>query len=191
MLALLLTQIVPAEWAVLEAIVGGLIGVILFLSARQLRWGPEGGVPWELRWPRLATLGSFRLLAVAFAGVTFLAAHRSVHLPIHSSLFSDAVLWLSLTGLLGLALHEEPFHAGLALLVFLGGNQLLLLSLYQRRSLIGLTLGSQLLLGLAISYLVLSRGLDVPRGSRTPDEPAEGPAPRQSSDADPRAEGNR
>jgi hypothetical protein len=64
-------------------------------------------------------------------------------------------------GILGLALHEEPLHAGLALLTVLGGMGLLMFSLIQSRMVIGLVLGGQLLLGLAIAYLMLSRGLSV------------------------------
>ena len=74
--------------------------------------------------------------------------------------FRDTIFWLTLIGLLGLALHEEPLHAGLSLLTVLGGFQLLLFTLVQRRTLLGLTEGVQLLLGLAIAYLmVFSRGL--------------------------------
>ena len=45
MLALLLSQIIPTDWALMQAITGGLIAVILFLSARQLRWTPDSGQP--------------------------------------------------------------------------------------------------------------------------------------------------
>jgi hypothetical protein len=78
------------------------------------------------------------------------------------TLFRDAILWLSLLGLLGLALHEEPLHAGLALLTVLGAFELLLFALIQDRMLVGFMEGGQLLLGLAIAYLVVSRGLAFP-----------------------------
>jgi hypothetical protein len=158
-LALLLSHIIPPEWALLQAIVGGLIAVMLYLSARQLRWSPTSGVSWEERWPQMASLGSFRVLAVALAAVTFLALREGIHLPQVDLLFKDAIFWLVLIGLLGLALHEEPLHAGLSLLAVLGGGELLLFSLIQSRTMIGVLEGGQLLLGLAISYLVVSRGL--------------------------------
>jgi hypothetical protein len=41
----------------------------------------------------------------------------------------------------------------------LGGSELLLFSLIQSRTMIGVLEGGQLLLGLAISYLMVSRGL--------------------------------
>lgn len=159
MLALLLSQVIPTEWALLQAIVGGLIAVMLYLSARQLRWHAASGVAWEDRWPQMASLTSFRLLAVALAAVTFFTLREDVILPNVSPLFRDTIFWLTLVGLLGLALHEEPLHAGLSLLTVLGGFQLLLFTLVQRRTLLGLTEGVQLLLGLAVAYLMVSRGL--------------------------------
>ena len=168
MLALLLSQIIPTEWALLQVIVGGLVSVMLFLSARQLRWDRRTGLNWEAHWPRMASLTSFRLLTVAVAAVTFFAVRDNIELPKVEPLFRDAVLWLVMVGLLGLALHEEPLHAGLSLLTILGGFQLLLLSLIQRRMLVGLTEGGQLLLGLAISYLVLSSGLARPQATQRP-----------------------
>lgn len=160
MLALLLSQVIPAEWALLQIIVGGLVAVMFFLSARQLRWHPASGVSWEARWPQVVSLTSFRALAVALTAVTFLVARESVVLPKVDLLFRDIIFWLALVGLLGLALHEEPLHAGLSLLVALNGFQLLLFTLVQQRMMIGLLEGGQLLLGLAISYLMVSRGLD-------------------------------
>lgn len=159
MLSLLLSQIIPTEWALMQAIAGGLIAVLLFLSARQLRWTAGSGQPWDLRWPIMASLTSFRLLAVALAAVTFAVVRGRISVPGLDPLFRDAMLWLVLMGLLGLSLHAEPLHAGLCLLVFLGAVELLLFTLFQRRMLIGLWMGGQVLLGLAIAYLVVARGL--------------------------------
>jgi hypothetical protein len=159
MLTLLFAQVVPVEWALLQAIVGGLIAVMIFLSASQLRgrWG--NGLAWEARWPQVASLSSFRAMAAALAAVAFFAVRDSVVLPKVEPLLRDVILWLTIIGILGLALHDEPLHAGLALLMVLGGGQLFLFSLVQRRMLVGLADAGQLLLGLAISYLILSRGL--------------------------------
>ena len=44
MLALLLSQVIPTEWALLQAIVGGLITVMLYASTRQLRWRVVSGI---------------------------------------------------------------------------------------------------------------------------------------------------
>jgi hypothetical protein len=170
MLALLLSQIIPTDWALMQAITGGLIAVILFLSARQLRWTPDSGQPWERRWPNLASLTSFRLLALVLAVAVFAALRGQIAIPGLDLLFRDALLWLVMMSLLGLSLHAEPLHAGLSLLIFLGAAELLVFTLFQRRMLVGLWMGGQVLLGLAIAYLVVARGLaGLTPGDETPE----------------------
>ena len=166
MLALLLAQVVPPEWALLQAIVGGLIAVMSFLSASQLRGRRPGGMSHETRWPQMASLSSFRLMAVMLAAVAFFVVRDSGAtsalwggLPQVNPLLRDALLWIAVIGVIGLALHDEPLHAGLSLLILMGGAQLFLFSLMQRRMLVGLLEALQLLLGLAIAYLTVSRGL--------------------------------
>lgn len=159
MLALLLSQIIPVEWALQQIIVGGLIAVMLYLSARQLRGTAQVRQPWEARWPRMASLTSFRLLTIGLVAVTFFALRDQIPVPLVDALFKDALVWLVLISLVGLALHEEPLHAGLCLLTYLGAVELLLFTLTQRRMMVGLWQAMQLLLGLAIAYLMLARGL--------------------------------
>ncbi len=160
--AVLLMQRLPMEWALLQAITAGLVAVMLFLSARQLRLAGRPGIGSDVRWPQLPSLGVFRLLAVLLALLAFLALRTQVGLPLVSAVFRDGILWLVLAGALGIALQEEPLHGGLALLTVIGGFTLLLFSLTQSRMLVGLVDGWQLLLGLALSYLMVSRGLAEP-----------------------------
>ena len=110
MLSLLLSQVIPTEWALQQAIAGGLVAVMLFLSARQLRnpAAPQAGAAW----PRMASLSPFRLLAVGLAGVTYAVVRDSIAFSLISPLFLDAVLWLCLIAALGLALHEAEPRAG-------------------------------------------------------------------------------
>jgi hypothetical protein len=169
MLTILLVKLVPAEWALLQTFVGALVAVMLYLSARQLGGTWAIGFDREVRWPQVASLTGFRLMTVALAVLAFFALRQRVELPKMDALYRDALLWLTMMGLVGLALHEEPLHAGLALLSMLAGFELLLFSLIQQRMWVGLLLGGQLLLGLAISYLVVSRGLAVaPTGPESP-----------------------
>jgi hypothetical protein len=161
-LAILLTQRIPVEWALLQAITGGLVAVMLFLSARQLRDLPARGVSREGRWPQLASLTSLRVLALILAVVAFFTIHDRIDLPQASPAVRDGIVWLVLVGILGLALHEEPLHAGLALLTIVGGFLLLFFGLRPSRLLIGVLEAWQLLLGLAIAYLMVSRGLAGP-----------------------------
>jgi hypothetical protein len=162
MLSLLLSQVIPTEWALQQAVAGGLVAVMLYLSARQLRGPAAAALQPSARWPRVASLTTFRALAVGLATVAFLAVRETVDIPLLTPLFRDAVLWLAMIGLVGLALHEEPLHAGLSLLTFLGAAQLVIFTLIQRRMLIGVLQGGQVLLGLAIAYLVVAHGLAAP-----------------------------
>jgi hypothetical protein len=162
MLSLLLSQVIPTEWALQQAVAGGLVAVMLYLSARQLRGPAAAALQPSARWPRVASLTTFRALAVGLATVAFLAVRETVDIPLLAPLFRDAVLWLAMIGLVGLALHEEPLHAGLSLLTFLGAAQLVIFTLIQRRMLIGVLQGGQVLLGLAIAYLVVAHGLAAP-----------------------------
>lgn len=159
MLSLLLSQVIPTEWALQQAIAGGMVAIMLFLSARQLRGTAQSTVTPSAAWPRMASLTQFRALAVGLAAVTFVAVRENVNMPMISPLFRDAALWLGLVGLVGLALHEEPLHAGLSLLTFLGATQLVIFTLMQRRMLVGVLQGGQVLLGLAIAYLIVAHGL--------------------------------
>ncbi len=160
LLALLLSQTIPTEWALLQAIAGGLIAVMLFLSARQLRRVTPFSAGRESAWPQLASLTGFRLLAVAMAGGAFFVVRSDLPtLPMLSPLLSDAAFWLALMGVMGLSLHEEPLHAGVALLVVLSAFLLVFFQLTRSRLMIGMLESWQLLLALAISYLTVSRGL--------------------------------
>jgi hypothetical protein len=158
MLTVLLVKLVPVEWAVLQTFVGGLVAIILFLTAREMSDTWAWCLDREMRWPQVTSPTGFRVMAVALTAVAFFALRQKIDLPRVETLYRDALLWLTMLGLLGLALHEEPLHAGLALLAMLAGFELLLFSLIQQRMWIGLLLGGQLLLGLAIAYLMVARG---------------------------------
>ena len=99
---------------------------------------------------------------MVLALLAFLALRQQVELPVVSHVVSSGIVWLVMVGFLGLALHEEPLHAGLSLLTLIGGFLWLLFSWTQSRMLVGLMDGWQVLLGLAISYLTVSRGLAEP-----------------------------
>jgi hypothetical protein len=160
MLTVLLVKLVPAEWALLQSLAGGMVAIMLYLSARQLSGTGGGDFDREMRWPQLSSTTGFRVMTVALAAVAFFALRQRVpQLPQVDTLYRDALLWLTMMGLLGLSLYDEPLHAGLSLLAMLAGFELLLFSLIQQRMWVGLLLGGQMLLGLAISYLVVSRGM--------------------------------
>jgi hypothetical protein len=159
MLSVLLSRPLPAEWALLQMIVGGLVAVMMFLSAGELRGAARLGVPAPARWPQMASLTSFRLLAAILAAVAFYILRDRARLPEVDALFRDTIVWLVMFGILGIALHTEPLHAGLSLLTMIGGFELLLFTLNKNGAMVALVMAWQLLLGLAIAYLILARGL--------------------------------
>jgi hypothetical protein len=161
-LAILLAQRIPLEWALLQAVTGCLVAVMLFLSARQLRGVAEPAISSEARWPQLASLPLFRIVMVVLAFIAFLQLHDQLQLPSLSPALRDGIVWMVLMCGLGLALHDEPMHAGLSLFTGLGGFILFFFGLAQSRLMIGFIEGWQLLIGLAVSYLVVSRGLAAP-----------------------------
>jgi hypothetical protein len=159
MLTVLLVKLVPVEWALLQTFAGGMVAVMLYLSARQVSGEGARAFDREMRWPQVSSFTGFRVMTVALAAIAFFALRQRVDLPRVDTLYRDALLWLTMMGLLGLSLYDEPLHAGLSLLAMLAGSELLLFSLIQQSMWVGLLLGGQLVLGLAISYLVVSRGM--------------------------------
>ena len=191
LLTMLSTRLLPVPWAALRMLVGGLVAVLWFLSARWVRWGhlrrgegatSRGGdgekgrpqlswsprllVPLSLRlrwrgerWPLLSTVTLQRLLAVGLAGLLFFRLQGRLRLPVLPPDLALASTWLWLMGFLALGLSDEPLRAGLGLLTLSAGFQLFYAALEPAATPIGLLGSLDLLLGLAIAYLMVARGL--------------------------------
>ncbi len=167
LLTMLSTRLLPFEWAVLRMLLGGLIGVLWFISARRVRWGQrqEPGRWWLLRrgrgerWPLLSTVTLLRLLAVVLAGLVFFRLQERLILPVLPSDLGLACVWLWLMGFLAMGLSDEPLRAGLGLLTITAGFQLLYAALEPTALAIGLLGSLDLLLGLAVAYLIVARGV--------------------------------
>ena len=167
LLALLSTRLLPIEWAVLRMLVGGLIAVIWFISARRVRWGQrQAPARWWLlrrgrgeRWPLLSTVTLLRLLAVVLAGLVFFRLQERFILPVLPSDLVLACTWLWLMGFLAMGLSDEPLRAGLGLLTITAGFQLLYATLEPTALVIGLLGSLDLLLGLAVAYLMVAHGV--------------------------------
>jgi len=191
LLTALSTRLLPFPWAALRMLVGGLVAVLWFISARWVRWGHlrrgegetgrggdgERGRPrlslspcllvplsprlrWRgERWPLLSTVTLLRLLAVGLAGLVFFRLQGRLRLPVLPSDLALASSWLWLMGFLALALSDEPLRAGLGLLTLSAGFQLFYVALEPSATAIGLLGSLDLLLGLAIAYLMVARGV--------------------------------
>jgi hypothetical protein len=86
--------------------------------------------------------------------------NRSYPLPVIPRDVGLGSYWLMLNGLLVLMLSEEPLKAGQGLLTGIIGFELLYASLERSLALVWLWAAVNLLLALAIAYLVVARGAD-------------------------------
>ncbi|MBC8448943.1 MAG: hypothetical protein H8D78_14450 [Chloroflexi bacterium] len=167
LLTLLSRRLLPFQWAALRMLVGGLVAVLWFISARWVRWGErqEPARWWLLRrgrgerWPLLSTVTLLRLLAVGLAGLVFFRLPGRLTLPVLPSDLALACTWLWLMGFLALALSDEPLRAGLGLITISAGFQLFYAALEPTARAVGLLGSLDLLLGLAIAYLMVARGV--------------------------------
>lgn len=159
--ALLTSTLLPAEWALVRVIVGGLVAIMWYLSAQRAGWGGhflpfqrQGGVAAR---PLSSTTLFRTLLALALAGV-LLTIRPRLPLPALPVDVEAVVVWLGAFALLGLALGDEALQAGVALLMWLAATQMLLAALQRDAWLIWLIGTVELLVGLATAYLMVARG---------------------------------
>lgn len=167
--ALVISTLLPTEWALLRMIVGGLVAIVWYLSAQRAGWGGhflpfqrQGGVAAR---PLSSTTLFRTLLAVALA-LGLLATRPRLPFPALPADVQALVVWLGAFAILGLALGDEALQAGAALLMWLAATQLLFASLQQDPWLIWLVSTVELLVGLATGYLMIARG---PQRDDTPE----------------------
>lgn len=136
-------------------LIGGLfVWVVLVFTAVQLQWG-RGYAPAEglasSRWVRIVG-------ATAGLGIVWLAAGRPEwQLAIAPAPLNQPIFALSGLGAFLALTSEEPWRAGLGLLLFLRGFELYYHTLEQSAALLGLLVGVELMAALATSYLMLAR----------------------------------
>lgn len=179
-LTLVSTRLLPPEWALLNLVIGGLIGIMWYLSARQVRWGRPWPRPWAglldtpprttARWPALTTTMPFRIVVVALIALIFLLSNVYVPLPGLLPQVSFLCLWLTVMGVLILALEGEQLKAGVGLLLWLCAVQLFYGNLTRDARMLGVLGALQLLVGLACAYLAVVQGQLRSEGSTGQDE---------------------
>lgn len=166
-LALLGMRLLPFEMAVLRMLVGGLVAVLWFISARLVRWGErqEPARWWLLRrgrgerWPLLSAGPLMRWLAAGLAGAVFFRLQGRLSLPGLPGDLGLACTWLWLMGFLALAISDEPLRAGMGLITISWGFQLFYSALDSSPISIGVLSALDLLLALALAYLMVARGI--------------------------------
>jgi hypothetical protein len=160
--------------ALLKVLVGMLICPMLYWSARWVESErphraemerreierTRGQVPLPpMPWPVWPTNWVFRLLAILLLSLVLYSVSIAVPLPFVDADIAPACTWLALIGLFVLVMTSEPLSAGMGLLTLVSGFDLFYDATSPGLAGVGVLAAIHLVMGLAISYLVVVRGL--------------------------------
>jgi len=185
LVGLLLTRLIRPQVAVIKVLIGAMVCVIFYLTARLVDARGEE-TPLEPKdagddpAPRPASPTSntqrptsktrvgtslpdfaFRLLATLFVGVTIYSLSMRYPLPEIPLDVSFACYWLASLGLLVLMLTEEPLKAGMGLLTLITGFELFYSALERSLSVVGFLGIANFLIALAIAYIAAASRAEV------------------------------
>lgn len=167
-------RMLPPELALIKMLVGVLICPMLYWAARwveserahkaeierQQIAARNGEVPLPpLPWPIQSTNWMFRLLAILLLSLVLYSVSISWPLPWIAADIAPACLWLILIGIFVLILTSEPLSAGMGLLTLVSGFGLYYDVMSPGLVGVGVLATIDLLMGLAISYMVTVRAL--------------------------------
>lgn len=162
---LILSRLILPEIALIKVLIGALICPMLYLAARQAGWGAgRNSLPTPAQSSLFPGGLAFRLLAVTLVTLLAVTLNQSYPLPVIPRDVGLGSYWLMLNGLLVLMLTEEPLKAGQGLLTGIVGFELLYASIERSLALVWLWAAVNLLLALAIAYLVVVRGASSSEG---------------------------
>jgi hypothetical protein len=165
---LLLMSEIRMELALIKTLVGALICVILYMTARHVEWGrpPQSPPPGEeeeepaeppvSQW-LLPTELPFRFLAALLVMVAAYGGASTQPLPDVGEAICLAAYTLAALGLLAMGLTDEPLKAGLGLLTFVSAFELFYTVLEPSLIVVGFLGLSNFLIALAIAYLTVAR----------------------------------
>lgn len=161
----LLTRLITPEVAMVKTLVGALICLILYLTARRVHWGrrrsKDEPSPLPAGWEVFPVGLPFRLLAVVLTGLMASSLLNSYPLSEVPRDIGFACYWLALIGLLAMILTAEPLKAGLGLLTFMAGFELFYAALESSLSVVGFLGIVNLFMALAIAYLASAREVEL------------------------------
>jgi hypothetical protein len=157
--AIVLTQLVIIEVALVKVIAGLLVVTVLGMTAWQLNFGrpgTPGAAPWQFRFETPTAL-PFRLMAVVMVVVSalYVAGQPNLVLPglDKAPAINSASYLLMALGLLNLGLTEEPLGAGLGLLTLLLGFETFYAAVEPSLAVVALMAAVEVGVALAVSYL--------------------------------------
>ncbi len=136
----------PVEWATAFLFVAGLSSIMLAMSAIQVRWNR-----------RVPAAGNvvMRLLIILLAYFLFTTQAIRLPLPLIDAETIGFFSWLSLIALIMLMVGDSPLHTGISMALWLIVVQAITAILLPNPSLIVVVGSIQMVLMLAISYLIL------------------------------------
>jgi hypothetical protein len=163
---LVLSRLVLPEVALIKVLIGALICPMLYLAARQAGWGVgQGSTSGPTQREVFPAGPAFRLLAVLLMGLLAMALSQNYPPPVVPPDVGLASYWLMLNGLLILLLTEHPLKAGQGLLTAIVGFELLYAPIERSLAMVWLLAVVNLLLALAIAYLIVARDVGPSEGS--------------------------
>jgi hypothetical protein len=167
-------RMLSVELALIKMLVGVLICPMLYWAARWVEserphraqierhqiTQEVGQVPLPpLPWPVRPTNWVFRLLAILLLAIVLYSASNAFTVPFIAPDIAPACVWLALIGLFILVLTSEPLPAGMGLLTLVAGFELFYDVTSPGLATIGIMSTTDLLMGFAISYLIIVRNL--------------------------------
>jgi hypothetical protein len=191
LVGLMLTRVVPLELAAVKALVGVMICPVLFITARRVRWGQIDRDEAEADQPPIDPLAPdrpapkpavrrsligwlispglpLRLMAALLTAVLAVSLALRNPLPVTGDALVSrditiGTFGLLLLGLLNILLNENPLKVGVGLLSLLAGFEMFYTSVEPTLTIVGLLGMTNLIIGLAISYLTTAWATHPPR----------------------------
>ena len=165
LVTLLLVRVMPLRVALVKVIVGGMVCLILYLTARRVHWGREIVVkegyfeppPVPALWDVFPMNLGFRLFVALLAAVISYALASRYAFVEQPEGIAHACYWLVAIGLLTVTLTRDPFRVGLGLLTFEAGFEVLFSTFEKSLSVAALLGVVNFLIALAIAYLTMAQ----------------------------------
>ena len=160
---LLLTRVIRPEIATIKTLIGAMICLVLYVTARRVGWGrlllEEGEEPPS--WWLLALMMGvpFRILAALMALALAFSAALRMPLPNVPLEVTVGGFTLGMVGLFAIALAREPLKGGIGLLTAMTGFEMFYSSVEQSLVVVGFLGLVNLGIALGISYLTTSQAL--------------------------------
>ncbi len=165
LVSLFLARVIPLRVALVKVIVGGMVCVILYLTARRVHWGKETVVKEEhyepppilALWDIFPMNLGFRLFVALLAAALSYALGSGYPFVEQPEGIAEACYWLVGIGLLTVILTRDPFKVGLGLLTFEAGFEILFTTFEKSLSVAALLGVINFLIALAIAYLTMAQ----------------------------------